>query len=124
MSTPRVAVVLGGGGAKAAAHLGAAVALRELGISPVHWIGTSMASVVAAAMAGGADPATLLALTAAVYGRCPAAALLKVPVQSFHFSTELSPAATAQMEKALEHVRRWIDESTSKQAQAFQKVPW
>lgn len=53
-------MVLGGGGAKAAAHLGAAVALREAGIVPVHWIGTSMGSVVAAALAGGADPAELL----------------------------------------------------------------
>ncbi len=60
MSGPRVAVVLGGGGATAAAHLGAAVALAEAGITPVHWIGTSMGSVVAVALAGGADPAALL----------------------------------------------------------------
>lgn len=61
MSGPRVAVVVGGGGAKAAAHLGAAMALAEAGITPVHWIGTSMGSVVAVALAGGADPAALLA---------------------------------------------------------------
>ena len=61
MTAPRVAVVLGGGGAKAAAHLGAAVALADAGIVPTHWIGTSMGSVVAVAMAGGADPAALLA---------------------------------------------------------------
>jgi NTE family protein len=60
VSRPRVAVVLGGGGAKAAAHLGAAVALRDAGIVPVHWVGTSMGSVVAAAMAAGRDPAALL----------------------------------------------------------------
>lgn len=60
MTAPRVVVVFGGGGAKAAAHLGAAKAIREAGIVPVHWVGTSMGSVVAAAMAGGADPATLL----------------------------------------------------------------
>jgi predicted acylesterase/phospholipase RssA len=53
--------VLGGGGAKAAAHLGAAVALRDAGITPVHYVGASMGSVVAAALAGGADPAELLA---------------------------------------------------------------
>lgn len=57
---PRVAVVLGGGGAKAAAHLGGAVALREAGIVPIHWVGTSMGSVIATAMAGGMDPAALL----------------------------------------------------------------
>lgn len=60
MTAPRVAVVLGGGGAKAAAHLGAAVALADAGIVPSHWIGTSVGSVVAVAMAGGADPAELL----------------------------------------------------------------
>ncbi len=61
MTAPRVAVVLGGGGAKAAAHLGAAVALRDAGITPMHWVGTSMGSVIAAALAGGADPGALLA---------------------------------------------------------------
>lgn len=61
MTGPRVVVVMGGGGAKAAAHLGAAIALREAGLAPVHWVGTSMGSVVAAALAGGADPAALLA---------------------------------------------------------------
>ncbi len=60
MSAPRVVVVMGGGGAKAAAHLGAAIALRDAGITPVHWIGASMGSVVAAALAGGADPTELL----------------------------------------------------------------
>jgi predicted acylesterase/phospholipase RssA len=58
---PRVVVVMGGGGAKAAAHLGAAAALRKAGIVPTHWVGTSMGSVVAAALAGGADPEALLA---------------------------------------------------------------
>lgn len=54
-------MVLGGGGAKAAAHLGGAAALRAAGIEPIHWVGTSMGSVIAAAMAGGADPSVLLA---------------------------------------------------------------
>jgi predicted acylesterase/phospholipase RssA len=36
------------------------VALRDAGITPVHWVGTSMGSVVAAAMAAGRDPAALL----------------------------------------------------------------
>ncbi|HRP08933.1 MAG TPA: patatin-like phospholipase family protein [Gemmatimonadales bacterium] len=61
MSGARVAVVFGGGGAKAAAHLGAARALARAGIVPVRWIGTSMGAVVAAAMAGGGDPARMLA---------------------------------------------------------------
>ncbi len=69
MTGPRVAVVFGGGGAKAAAHLGAAVALAEAGIAPVRWVGTSMGSVVAAAMAAGRDPVALLGEFAAVRRR-------------------------------------------------------
>ena len=42
MSARRVVMVLGGGGAKTAAHLGAARALGEAGIVPIRWIGTSM----------------------------------------------------------------------------------
>ncbi len=60
MTAPRVAVVLSGGGAKAAAHLGAARALADAGIVPVHWIGTSMGAVMAAALASGATSAGLL----------------------------------------------------------------
>lgn len=61
MAGPRVVVVLGGGGAKAAAHAGAARALAEAGIEPVRWIGTSMGSVLAVALAAGRSPADLLA---------------------------------------------------------------
>lgn len=53
--TVRVVAVLGGGGAKAAAHLGVVDALRAAGIEPVHWIGVSMGAVMAAALAGGHD---------------------------------------------------------------------
>ncbi|MGH7594653.1 MAG: patatin-like phospholipase family protein [Gemmatimonadales bacterium] len=61
MTSPRVVVVLGGGGAKTAAHLGAARALREGGIMPVRWIGTSMGAVMAAALATGEPPDSILA---------------------------------------------------------------
>jgi len=49
----RVVVVLGGGGAKAIAHLGAWRALEETGIRPAAVIGTSLGAVVAAALASG-----------------------------------------------------------------------
>ncbi|MGH7582456.1 MAG: patatin-like phospholipase family protein [Gemmatimonadales bacterium] len=61
MTAPRVVVVLGGGGAKTAAHLGVARALREAGVVPVRWIGTSMGAVMAAALAGGEEPESILA---------------------------------------------------------------
>ena len=49
-------MVLSGGGAKAAAHIGAARALHAAGIVPVHWVATSMGAPVAAMLATGADP--------------------------------------------------------------------
>lgn len=60
MSPPRVAMVLSGGGAKAAAHIGAARALRDAGIVPVHWVATSMGAAVAAALATAEDPDRIL----------------------------------------------------------------
>lgn len=60
MSSPRVVMVLGGGGAKTAAHLGAARALREAGVVPIRWIGTSMGAVIAAALASGESPDAVL----------------------------------------------------------------
>jgi NTE family protein len=64
-----VVVVLGGGGAKAAAHLGAARALGEAGIVPMRWIGTSMGAVMAVALATGEDPAAILERMLAVRRR-------------------------------------------------------
>lgn len=52
----RVIAVLSGGGAKAAAHLGAMRALLAAGIVPSHYIGTSMGAVVASGLAAGLTP--------------------------------------------------------------------
>ncbi len=49
----RVVCALSGGGAKAAAHLGALRALDEHGLAPQHYVATSMGAVVAAALAAG-----------------------------------------------------------------------
>jgi NTE family protein len=49
----RVVAVLSGGGAKAAAHLGALKALAERGLTPEHYVATSMGAVVAACLAAG-----------------------------------------------------------------------
>jgi len=48
-----VVTVLSGGGAKAAAHVGAIEALSERGITPAHYVATSMGAVVAACFACG-----------------------------------------------------------------------
>jgi NTE family protein len=59
-------MVLGGGGAKTAAHLGAARALNEAGITPIRWIGTSMGAVMAAALASGEAPESILERVTAI----------------------------------------------------------
>lgn len=46
-------VVLSGGGAKAAAHVGAIKALEEWGLTAGHYVGTSMGAVIAAGFASG-----------------------------------------------------------------------
>lgn len=66
MTAKRVVMVLGGGGAKTAAHLGAARALREAGITPIRWIGTSMGAVIAAALATGEPPESILERVVAI----------------------------------------------------------
>lgn len=53
MSPSALCCVLGGGGAKTAAHVGALKALEESGLRPDRFVGTSMGAVVAAAFAAG-----------------------------------------------------------------------
>ncbi len=60
MSAAGVTVVLSGGGAKTAAHIGAARAVEEAGLVPLRYVATSMGAVVAAALAGGADREALI----------------------------------------------------------------
>jgi NTE family protein len=59
VSAAGVTVVLSGGGAKTAAHIGAARAIEEAGLFPLRYVASSMGAVVAAALAGGADRAVL-----------------------------------------------------------------
>ncbi len=54
-----VVAVFSGGGAKAAAHVGAARALAEAGLAPSHYVGTSFGAVIAAALASGTGIETL-----------------------------------------------------------------
>jgi NTE family protein len=56
-----IVLALSGGGAKAAAHVGALRALAEAGIVPARVVGTSMGAVVGAGWAAGLDSDALLA---------------------------------------------------------------
>ena len=62
---PKVALVLGGGGAKGFAHIGVIKALEANGIKPTLVVGTSVGSLVGSLYASGYTPAQLerLALT-------------------------------------------------------------
>ena len=62
----RVALVFAGGGVKAAAHVGAGRAVVEAGLTPVHYVGTSMGAVMAAAFASGLAPQDIAARMAGV----------------------------------------------------------
>jgi NTE family protein len=61
VSPAGVTLVLSGGGAKSAAHIGAALALAEFGLTPVRYIAASMGAVIAVALAARLDPDALLA---------------------------------------------------------------
>jgi NTE family protein len=60
VSSSEVTLVLSGGGAKTAAHLGAARALREASLRPVRLLATSMGAVIAAGLAAGATEEELM----------------------------------------------------------------
>lgn len=60
MTVRTAALVLSGGGAKTAAHLGACRALKEAGFEPAWYVATSMGAVVAAGMASGVGNDELL----------------------------------------------------------------
>jgi len=60
MTARSVDVVLSGGGAKTAAHLGVVRALAEAGHSPARYVATSMGAVIAAGLAAGVAHDALL----------------------------------------------------------------
>jgi NTE family protein len=66
IEAPRIGLILGGGGARGAAHVGVLKVLEEYGV-PVHAIaGTSMGAIVGALYATGLTPAELEAELAAI----------------------------------------------------------
>ena len=60
MSADAVDLVLSGGGAKTAAHLGAVRALTEARLGISRYVATSMGAVIAAGLAAGTEPVTML----------------------------------------------------------------
>ena len=58
------------------------------------------------------DPRTLLALALALFGRCPPAWLIQIPVEHFELGQPLSATATRGVAAALESIHKLIQASS------------
>ncbi len=86
----RVVAALSGGGAKAAAHVGAIRALGEAGLAPAHFVGTSMGAVIGAAFASNLAPDAILARLVEVGGKGLARSLF-APIGGLYLSSLMRP---------------------------------
>jgi NTE family protein len=102
------ALVLSGGGAKTAAHLGACRALREAGFEPTWYVGTSMGAVIAAGLASGVANDELLERMADVGARGIVRDPL-APVAGLFLRSLLKPGPLRSAIEALVPVRRFTD---------------
>jgi len=102
------ALVLSGGGAKTAAHLGACRALREAGFEPTGYVGTSMGAVIAAGLASGVANDELLERMADVGARGIVRDPL-APVAGLFLRSLLKPGPLRSAIEALVPVRRFAD---------------
>lgn len=101
-------MVLSGGGAKTAAHLGANRAVREAGFEPAWYVATSMGAVMAAGLASGVGNDELLEritqLSARSIVRDPLA-----PVAGLFLRSLLKPAPLRRLIEELVPARRFSD---------------
>jgi NTE family protein len=102
------ALVLSGGGAKTAAHLGACRALREAGFEPAWFVGTSMGAVMAAGVASGVGNDELLERMAEIGPRGIVRDPL-APVAGLFLRSLLKPAPLRAAIEALVPARRFSD---------------
>jgi len=103
-----VSLVLSGGGAKTAAHLGAARALAEHGLAPARYVATSMGAVIAAALAAGIETAVLLERLTEV-GRRGIVRDRVAPVLGLFARSLLRPAPFRRAVEALVPARRFAE---------------
>jgi predicted acylesterase/phospholipase RssA len=108
VSPAGVTLVLSGGGAKTAAHVGAARAIEEVGLVPLRYVATSMGAVVAAALAGGADRDALLGRLAEA-GRAGAVRDPLALVRGLFARSLLRPAPFRRAIEGLVPARRFAD---------------
>jgi NTE family protein len=103
-----VAMVLSGGGAKTAAHLGACRAVREAGFEPAWFVATSMGAVVAAGLASGVGNDELLERIASLGPRSIVRDRL-APVSGLFLRSLLKPAPLRRLIEELVPARRFSD---------------
>lgn len=108
MTVRTAALVLSGGGAKTAAHLGACRALKEAGFEPAWYVATSMGAVVAAGLASGVGNDELLDRMAQTGPRSIVRNPL-APVAGLYLQSLLRPAPLRKAIEALVPVRRFSD---------------
>jgi NTE family protein len=111
MTARPVAMVLSGGGAKAAAHLGAYRAVREAGFEPAWFVAASMGAVVAAGLASGVGYEELLEKIAGVGGRSIVRDPL-APVAGLFLRSLLKPAPLRRLIEEVVPARRFADLTT------------
>jgi NTE family protein len=101
-------LVLSGGGAKTAAHLGACRALREAGFEPAWYVATSMGAVIAAGLASGVGSDELLERMAEAGPRGVVRNPL-APVAGLFLRSLLQPAPLRRAIEAMVPARRFSD---------------
>jgi NTE family protein len=101
-------MVLSGGGAKTAAHLGASRAVREAGFEPAWYVATSMGAVIAAGLASGVGGDELLEQIPEVGARGVARDPF-APVAGFYLKSLLKPGPLRRAIEALVPARRFAD---------------
>ncbi|HEY5940985.1 MAG TPA: patatin-like phospholipase family protein [Gemmatimonadales bacterium] len=108
MTARPIAVVLSGGGAKTAAHLGACRAVKEAGFEPAWYVATSMGAVIAAGLASGVGNDEMLERITQLGAR----SIVREPLAAVTglFSRSLMKAAPLRRAiEALVPVRRFAD---------------
>jgi NTE family protein len=101
-------LVLSGGGAKTAAHLGACRALREAGFEPAWYVATSMGAVIAAGLASGVASDELLERMADAGPRSVVRYPL-APVAGLFLRSLLKPGPLRRAIEAMVPARRFSD---------------
>ena len=104
----RVIAALSGGGAKAAAHVGAIRALGEAGLAPAHYVGTSMGAVIGAAFASKLAPHDVLSRLVEVGGKGLARSLF-APIGGLYLASLMRPEPLRRAIEAFLPVRSFSE---------------